>query len=75
MNWNWGSWCEKGAEALLNGGYQGLALIAVTALVLKALPRTNATTRHAVLFVAMLLAAALPLLHLVAPAFDQTPSL
>ena len=50
-------------SALLNGGYQGLLLTCLLWLGLKLIPRTNAATRHAVGLVALLLVAALPLVH------------
>ncbi|HRI13119.1 MAG TPA: M56 family metallopeptidase [Verrucomicrobiota bacterium] len=56
--------CHRLLSALANGGYQGVLLTLLVGLGLKLLPRTNAATRHAVWFVALLLVAALPAVHL-----------
>ncbi|MGV3774668.1 MAG: M56 family metallopeptidase [Verrucomicrobiales bacterium] len=65
---NWEMTGQRASEALLNGSYQGMLLIVATGLILKVLPRTNAATRHAVMLVTLIIAAAMPLLHFVVPA-------
>ncbi|MBI1177030.1 hypothetical protein GC207_06275 [bacterium] len=56
------------AAALFNGLYQGLILAAVLWVGLRLCRGVNAATRHAVSFVALLLVAALPILHFIWPA-------
>src|SRR5471032_2164565 len=46
--------------ALFNACWQGLALVAVTSLALRFLPRSSASTRYAVWFSALIAVAALP---------------
>lgn len=50
-------------DALLNGAYQGLIVAGLVWLGFRLLPRTNAATRHAVCFAALLLTAILPAGH------------
>ena len=52
--------------ASLNGGYQGLLLTVGIWLALKFLPKTNASTRHAVWISALALVALLPVMHFTA---------
>lgn len=56
------------AAALFNGLYQGLILAAVLWIGLRLCRGVNAATRHAVSFIALLLVAALPILHFIWPA-------
>lgn len=50
-------------SALFNGACQGLLLTGLVWLGLKVVPRSNAATRHAVLFVTLLVVALLPVGH------------
>jgi len=60
--------------ALFNGVYQGIALAVVLWLGLRLFRGSNAATRHAVTFVALLAVALLPLLHFVASFASKAPS-
>lgn len=55
--------CNRVVSALLNGGYQGLMVVALVWLGMKAAARSNAATRHAVWMTTLLLVVALPIFH------------
>ncbi|MBI4660397.1 MAG: hypothetical protein HY735_16295 [Verrucomicrobia bacterium] len=55
--------CHRLLASLCNATYQGLLIVLLTGLSLKILPRLNAATRHAVLFLTLLVVAGMPLLH------------
>jgi beta-lactamase regulating signal transducer with metallopeptidase domain len=70
MNNEIAQFCDRILSALCNGLYQGLILAVVVYFLLKILPRTNAATRHAVLYSTLLLTAVLPLAHFAFPSLD-----
>src|SRR5690349_4349825 len=51
-------------NATLNGIYQGIVVAALVAIALRLLPRTNATTRHAVWFFTLFLIVSIIPAHL-----------
>lgn len=63
MSLSWAMIGHHWLNATFTGVYQGLALAAVVWLLLKCLPRTNAATRHAIRWAALLAIAALPVVH------------
>lgn len=76
MNIAWSHLGHLWLNAALTGLYQGLALAAVVWLLLKCLPRTNAATRHAIRWAALVVIAALPIVHwIIALASSQRPEL
>ena len=57
--------CNELISALTTGLYEGVAVTAVLFILLKLTPRTNAATRHSILFSLLLLVTALPFAQLV----------
>lgn len=61
MNFEIATFCRETLSALITALYQGVIVAGIILLALRALPRTNATTRHAILMCALLVIALLPL--------------
>src|SRR5262245_62311091 len=58
------SLCDQILSGSINGMYQGLLLVALVAIAFRIMSRkTNAATRHAILFFALLLLAGLMIAH------------
>ncbi len=57
------TFCDRALSALCNGTYQGLILAAFVGMALAFCRDVNATTRHAVQFLTLILVAVLPIAH------------
>lgn len=76
MNWlNFANVAAATAlSSALNSLWMGLLLAALAAALLRVMPRSNATTRHAVWFTTLLLVLAMPALLLLVPRSGGAPS-